>query len=210
MDLVKEFVSLLALLNPIGAIPFFLGLTAVQSRVEKRRTIRVASLSVAVVLAVAATAGERIIHFFGISVGSLQVGGGIVMLLMAIAMVNAQAGNTRSTTEERDEAESKDNIAVVPLAIPLMAGPGTISAMIIYAGKVSGWIDVGALIGIGAALGVVTFIALSLADPIANWIGRTGINITTRLMGLILSALAVEFIVNGLKALLPGLGPQTG
>jgi multiple antibiotic resistance protein len=209
VDLVKDFISLVALLNPIGAIPLFLSLTASQSSLEKRRTIRVASFSVAVVLAVSATAGERIIHFFGISVGSLQVGGGIVMLLMAISMVHAQAGNTRSTSEERHEAELKDNVAVVPLAIPLMAGPGTISAVIIYAGKASGWLEIGALIGVGAALGGLTFVALSLADPIARWIGRTGINITTRLMGLILSALAVEFIVNGLKALLPGLGPQT-
>jgi multiple antibiotic resistance protein len=207
VDLVKDFISLLALLNPIGAIPLFLSLSASQNRVERRRTIRIAAFSVAVVLAVSATVGEHIIRFFGISVGSLQVGGGIVMLLMAISMVHAQTGNTRSTTEERDEAEQKDNIAVVPLAIPLMAGPGTISAMIIYAGKAGGWLETGALIGIAAALGGVTLLALSLADPIANWIGRTGINITTRLMGLILSALAVEFIINGLKALLPGLGP---
>ena len=209
MDLIKEFVSLLALLNPIGAIPFFLGLTAGQSHAQKRRTISTASMSIAVVLAVAATAGERIIHFFGISIGSLQVGGGIVMLLMALSMINAQTGNARSTSEERDEAEQKDNVAVVPLAIPLMAGPGTISAVIIYAGKAANWLEIVALIGIGAVLAGLTYVALRLAEPIADWIGQTGINIATRLMGLLLSALAVEFVVNGIKALFPMLGPQT-
>ncbi|MDP9586989.1 UNVERIFIED_ORG: multiple antibiotic resistance protein [Burkholderia contaminans] len=149
--------------------------------------------------------GQQIIDFFGISVGSLEVGGGIIMLLMAINMLNAQIGNTRSTPEERYEAESKDNIAVVPLAIPLLTGPGSISTVIIYAANSHHWYERAGLVAIGAALAFLCFVAMRLAEPIANWIGRTGINIATRLMGLMLSALAVEFIVNGLRALLPAL-----
>src|SRR5580658_8527357 len=97
MNLLKSFISLLALINPVGAIPFCLSLTAVT-----------------------ALLGQQIIAFFGISVGSLEVGGGIIMLLMAINMLNAQVGNARSTPEERHEAEMKNSIAVVPLAIPLL------------------------------------------------------------------------------------------
>jgi MarC family membrane protein len=119
MDILKSFISLLALINPVGAIPFFMSLTANQSDVERRRTIRIAAISVFCVIAVTTLLGQQIIGFFGISVGSLQVGGGIIMLLMAINMLNAQIGNSRSTPEERHEAEQKDNIAVVPLAIPL-------------------------------------------------------------------------------------------
>ncbi|KVF68064.1 hypothetical protein WS75_30190 [Burkholderia sp. FL-7-2-10-S1-D7] len=205
MDLLKSFISLLALINPIGAVPFFLSLTAQQSDIERRRTIRIASVSVFCVMTVTTLLGQQIIDFFGISVGSLEVGGGIIMLLMAINMLNAQIGNTRSTPEERHEAELKDNIAVVPLAIPLLTGPGSISTAIVYAANSRHWYERAGLVAIGAVLALLCFFAMRLAEPIANWIGRTGINIATRLMGLMLSALAVEFIVNGLRALLPAL-----
>ncbi|MBN3816720.1 YchE family NAAT transporter [Paraburkholderia sp. Se-20369] len=205
MDLLKSFISLLALINPVGAVPFFLSLTAQQTDDERRRTIRIASVSVFCVITVTTLLGQQIIDFFGISVGSLEVGGGIIMLLMAISMLNAQAGNTRSTPEERHEAEQKDNIAVVPLAIPLLTGPGSISTVIIYAANSRHWYERAGLVAIGAILACLCFAAMRLAEPIANWIGRTGINIATRLMGLMLSALAVEFIVNGLRALLPAL-----
>jgi multiple antibiotic resistance protein len=157
------------------------------------------------VIAITALCGQQIISFFGISVGSLEVGGGIIMLLMAINMLNAQIGNARATPEERFEAESKDNIAVVPLAIPLLTGPGAISTVIIYSASFHHWYDRVSLIVIGAVLAALCFLSLKLAEPIARWVGRTGINIGTRLMGLMLSALAVEFIVDGLKALLPNL-----
>ncbi|CAJ2816514.1 MarC membrane protein [Burkholderia pseudomallei] len=205
MDLLKSFISLLALINPLGAVPFFLSLTAQQTEAERRHTIRIAAVSVFCVIAVTTLLGQQIIDFFGISVGSLEVGGGIIMLLMAISMLNAQIGNTRSTTEERDEAESKNSIAVVPLAIPLLTGPGSISTVIVYAANARHWYDRLGLVAIGAALALICFFAMRLAEPIAHWIGRTGINIVTRLMGLMLSALAVEFIVDGLKALLPAL-----
>jgi multiple antibiotic resistance protein len=205
MDILKSFISLLALINPVGAIPFFLSLTANHTETEQRRTIRIASISVFCVIAITALCGQQIISFFGISVGSLEVGGGIIMLLMAINMLNAQIGNARATPEERFEAESKDNIAVVPLAIPLLTGPGAISTVIIYSASFHHWYDRVSLIVIGAVLAALCFLSLKLAEPIARWVGRTGINIGTRLMGLMLSALAVEFIVDGLKALLPNL-----
>jgi len=205
MDLLKSFISLLALINPVGAVPFFLSLTSEHSEGERRRTIRIASISVFCVIAITTLLGQQIISFFGISVGSLEVGGGIIMLLMAVNMLNAQIGNTRATAEERDEAESKNSIAVVPLAIPLLTGPGTISTVIVYSAGALHWYDRIGLVAIGAAIAVICFGALSLADPIARWVGQTGINIGTRLMGLMLSALAVEFIVDGLKALLPNL-----
>ncbi|WP_420957018.1 MarC family protein [Burkholderia gladioli] len=205
MDLLKSFISLLALINPLGAVPFFLSLTASQGDEERRRTVRIAAVSVFFVIVVTTLLGQQIIRFFGISVGSLEVGGGIIMLLMAINMLNAQMGNARSTPEERDEAESKNSVAVVPLAIPLLTGPGSISTVIVYSANAAHWYDRLGLIAIGAVIAGLCFVAMRLAEPIAHWIGRTGINIATRLMGLMLSALAVEFIVNGLKALLPAL-----
>lgn len=205
MDSFKTFISLLALVNPLGAIPFFVSFTATNSRRERRRIIRVASLSVALVIAFSTLLGQQVINFFGISVDSFQVGGGIIVLLMAISMVNAQPGGTKTTPEEAVEGESKENIAVVPLAIPLLTGPGTISTVIIYADKAQGLWQMANLIGSGIAIGLLVFVALSAADPISRVLGRTGINVATRLMGLMLAAVGVELIVDGLIALIPAL-----
>ena len=106
MDTLKSFISLLALINPIGAIPFFISLTSQQTEAEKLRTIKIASISVAIVVAVSALLGQQIIEFFNISVASLQVGGGLIMIMMAMNMLNAQTGRTKATPEEEDEAEA--------------------------------------------------------------------------------------------------------
>ncbi len=205
MDSFKTFISLLALVNPLGAIPFFISFTIGNTRHERQKIVRVASLTVALVIAITTLAGQQFIDFFGISVNSFQVAGGIIMLLMAISMINAQPGGTKTTPEEAIEGELKDNIAVVPLAIPLLAGPGTISTVIIYSSEPGGWLQKLNLIGSGIAIAVLVFAALSAADPISRVLGRTGINVATRLMGLMLAALGVELIVDGLTALLPVL-----
>ena len=129
-----------------------------------------------------------------------------MILLMAIAMLNAQQGGARYTAEEGREGELKDNIAVVPLAIPLLAGPGAISTAIIYAHQAHTVVDIAMLVGAALLVAGAVATALYLADPIANRLGRTGINVATRIMGLILAAVAVEFIAQGLLQLFPILG----
>ncbi len=205
LDAFKTFISLLALVNPLGAIPFFISFTAGNTRRERQKIIRIASLAVALVIAITTLVGQQVINFFGISVNSFQVGGGIVMLLMAISMINAQPGGTKTTPEEAVEGEEKDNIAVVPLAIPLLTGPGTISTVIIYSDKADTVLQRVYLIGSGIAIGLLVFVALSAASPISRVLGRTGINVATRLMGLMLAALGVELIIDGLKAMIPML-----
>ena len=206
MDAFKTFISLLALVNPLGAIPFFITFTASNSRRERQKIVRIAALTVALVIAFTTLLGQQFINFFGISVNSFQVGGGIIMLLMAISMINAQPGGTKTTPEEAVEGELKENIAVVPLAIPLLTGPGTISTVIIYSSdQAGGLVQKLNLIGSGVAIALLVFVALSAADPISRVLGRTGINVATRLMGLMLAALGVELIVDGLTALIPAL-----
>lgn len=205
LDAFKTFISLLALVNPLGAIPFFISFTSNNTRRERQKIIRITSITVALVIIITALVGQRVIGFFGISISSFQVGGGIIMLLMAISMINAQPGGTRTTPEEAVEGELKNNIAVVPLAIPLLTGPGSISTVIIYAEKANSLWQLGGLIVGGLVIAVLTFGALSAADPISRVLGRTGINVATRLMGLMLAALGVELIADGLKALFPVL-----
>jgi multiple antibiotic resistance protein len=201
-------VSLFVIANPIGAIPVFISLTISEPEQVRRRTAKIAAATVAIVLVVSVFVGQPLLNFFGVSLPSFRVGGGILILLMAISMLQVRPSRVHSTPEETEEAESKDDIGVVPIGIPLVAGPGAISTMIIYADQAKGWLDIVCLMLIGILVALSVWIALRLANPIRNLLGRTGINIVTRLLGLILAAVAVEFIASGLAELLPGLAAK--
>ena len=205
MDSLKVFVALIALINPLGVLPMFISLTQDFSAVQKQRAIRTAAFTVVAVISTCALLGEQIIKFFGISTASLQVAGGLLILLMALNMLNAKMGGARTTDEELDEAEHKNTLGVVPLGIPLLTGPGAISTVIVYADKAKGAMDYAVIIGCGVGIAALVWITLQLADPINRIMGRSGINIATRIMGLLVAAVAVEFIVEGLKTMLPAL-----
>lgn len=205
MELLKPLVALLAIVNPVGVLPFFLSFTQNFSREQRRRTIRISAFSAGVVIAVSALAGLRIIEFFGISLASFQVGGGTLLLLSAISMLNAQPAETRpdDVTEGREKVDAGASIAVVPLTIPLLTGPATISTMVIYAEKTRHLWEQAMLVGYGVVIGLATYVTFSASGRIAKVLGRTGINVMTRLMGLILAALAVEVMSDGLVKLFP-------
>ena len=208
MDILKPLIALLAIVNPIGVLPFFIHFTEGFSREQRQRTIRVASISAFCVIAVSAVAGLRIIEFFGISLASFQVGGGMLLLVSALQMLNAQPAESRSAdlSEGGDKADAGDSIAIVPLTIPLLTGPATISTMVIYAEKTRHWWQLAILVGYGVVIGLAVWLSFSLSPRIARVLGRTGINVMTRLMGILLAALAVEVMSDGLVKLFPGLG----
>src|SRR6185436_11018743 len=158
-----------------------------------------------VVIAVSALAGLKIIEFFGISLASFQVGGGTLLLISALQMLNAQPAETRQedVTEGNTKVDAGDSIAVVPLTIPLLTGPATISTMVIYADKTRHWWEIAVLVGYGVVIGIAVWLAFSASGRIARVLGKTGINVMTRLMGLILAALAVEVMSDGLVKLFP-------
>jgi multiple antibiotic resistance protein len=207
MDILKPLIALLAIVNPIGVIPFYIHFTRGFSREQRRRTIYVAAISAFVVIAVSALAGLRIIEFFGISLASFQVGGGMLLLVSSLQMLNAQPAESRGAdlAEGSDKVDTGDSIAIVPLTIPLLTGPATISTMVIYAEKTRHWWQLAILVGYGIVIGLSVWIAFSLSGRIARVLGKTGINVMTRLMGLILAALAVEVMSDGLVKLFPGL-----
>jgi len=207
MDLLKPLIALLAIVNPIGVVPFFIHFTQSFTADERRRTIRISAFTAFVVIAVSALAGLKIIEFFGISLASFQVGGGTLLLISSLAMLNAQPAESKpSDMSDADEkVDAGASIAVVPLTIPLLTGPATISTMVIYAEKTRHVWELGVLVGYGVVIGVVTFFAFSAAGRIAKVLGRTGINVMTRLMGLILAAMAVELLADGLVKLFPVL-----
>ena len=126
----KFFVGMLAIVNPLGAIPLFLAMSSDRTSEDRRRIARNSAIAVAVVLIVAIWAGDAILGFLGIGIPAFRTGGGLLILLMAIAMLHGRQSHMRQTPNEADEASEKENIAVVPLAIPMMAGPGAVSLVI--------------------------------------------------------------------------------
>ena len=210
MDLLKPLIALLAIVNPIGVVPFFIHFTQAFSHEQRCQTIRVTSFTVFVVVAVSALAGLKILEFFGISLASFQVGGGTLLLISSLAMLNAQPAESKpgDLSESQEKIDAGASIAVVPLAIPLLTGPATISTVVIYAEKTRHIWELAALVGYGLVIGLVTYAALSASGRIAQVLGRTGINVMTRLMGLMLAAMAVELLADGLLKLFPVLaGP---
>ncbi len=204
-EYLKIFIGLLAIVNPFGAIPMFISMTIDENRNQRCKTINLVAFGVTIILLVTLFFGELLLQFFGITIDSFKVGGGILILLMAIAMLHAKTSQMRQTEEEAGESIDKESVAIVPLAMPLLAGPGAISTVILAAHKSTGVAHYGILVLSILLLSLVIWVVLRLSPWIAGRIGATGINIFTRIMGLILAAIAVEFIANGLKGLFPVL-----
>ncbi len=210
MDLLKPLIALLAIVNPVGVVPFFIHFTQTFSPEQRQRTIRISSFTAFLVIAVSALAGLKIIEFFGISLASFQVGGGTLLLISSLAMLNAQPAESKPSdmSDGEQKVDAGASIAVVPLTIPLLTGPATISTIVIYAEKTRHVWELAVLVGYGMVIGAVTFMAFTAAGRIAKVLGRTGINVMTRLMGLILAAMAVELLADGLIKLFPVLASQ--
>jgi multiple antibiotic resistance protein len=197
-------VTLVAVLDPFLAVPIFLAFVVSRSAAERLHLIHAVTLTVFLVLAGAALFGEALLGLIGASLPAFTAGGGLVLLLMALAMLNAEAGKVRQNPEEAKEMESRDLSGVVPLAVPLLAGPGAISTTIIAAQK-GGAQHVGIVIACIAAVCALLWIVLRLAERIGERMSMSALNVATRLFGLLLAAIAIEMLADGAKALLPGL-----
>lgn len=199
-------VALFTILTPFAAIPIFLALTDGYSRRAKRKAAVTATITVATVLTVSVLSGDALLALLGTSLPSFRVGGGIVLLLMGLSMLHAQVSPVQQTGPERAEAEARDNVGVVPLGLPLLAGPGSISTVIIENQRSSDWRHTAALIAVILGVCTTVYIFLWAADPIGRRMGTIGLNIVNRLFGLLLAAIAVEIMAKGLLALFPALG----
>ncbi len=203
-EYLRFVVTLTAVVDPFLAVPFFLTVTASRSEAESRRLAQVVALTVFLVLALAAFVGEALLELIGASLPAFRVGGGLVLLLMALAMLNAQAGGVRQSQAEAKEMEHGELQGVVPLAIPLLAGPGAISTAIIAAEGGSLAHQSAIVLCIGVVC-LVSWLTMRAASRIAARMGTTGLNVATRILGLLLAAMAVQTMAVGLKQLFPGL-----
>lgn len=204
-DYLEMLTAIIVIVDPLGAVPIFIGLTAEQSEHERAHTARVAVFAAGIVLVIACLLGAPLLKFFGIRIASFQIAGGILIFVLAMSMLNARISPAKQTQEEATEAVGKENVAVVPLAIPLLAGPAAISTIIIYAHRQEGWMIRGFLILAIAITIALVWILWQVSIPLSRRLGRTGMNNVTRVMGLLLAAIAVEFVAGGLGELFPFL-----
>lgn len=208
LDHVRFAITLFSILNPFAALPVFLALTEGRSEPYKAKTVRTAALAVFAILFVAALTGDVILRLIGASLAAFQVAGGVVLLLLGLSMLSARLSPQQQTPEEASEAGDRDAVAVVPIAMPLLVGPGSISATIIQMEHGSGFAHRVSVIGTLLVVCLLVWVVLRLAVPIGERLGRIGLNITNRIFGLLLASIAVQIFATGLRALFPVLnGP---
>jgi multiple antibiotic resistance protein len=202
--------TLFTIVNPVGAVGPFLAMTVGESAERRRNTARRASLTAAGVLAGSAMIGAFVFRFYGITLPALKIAGGILLFFIAFDMVNARPSRTKQTAEEQKEGVEKADVAVFPLGIPLLAGPGSIVSAFMLSDQAESVVRQMALYGAIAITGLAMYVTLREAPRLMKVLGQTGINVFSRLMGVILAAVAIQFIIDGLRMALPGLAGISG
>jgi multiple antibiotic resistance protein len=205
--LTTAFVTFLVTVDPFGVAPLFVGLTAHASAAERRRLAVRGVVIGSAILIVFALVGEPLLRALGIGLPAFRIAGGILLLLLAVDMVMARQSGLRTMTPGEDaETHSRSDISVFPLGIPLIAGPGAITSVVLLVGKVSGDIAAqAAVIGVLVGVLILTLICLLLAGQLMRLLGVTGINVISRVSGIVVAALAVQFMIDGVRAIWPGI-----
>lgn len=198
--LLAAFTTLLVIIDPIALVPLYVSLTQGMSDAQRRRTGIRAVLVASGILTVFGLVGEQLLELIGISLSAFRIAGGILLLLTALDMLFERRTQRRENKTHTPENEHIDDPSVVPLALPLLAGPGAIASMILLVGQAGGGV-VGFLVVEAVMLTVmlITFAGFLAAGPIARALGKTGTLLVTRLLGMLLAALAIQFIIDGIK-----------
>lgn len=205
-EIVKIFLAFIVLINPSGALGLFLQVTKDYDDKESKKIAQIACVAVFVAIAVFAVLGELLLKALGISLGSFRVAGGILLLLIAIGMMSGGSNPVKPKGNEVDvQTSSLTAVAVVPIAIPMIMGPGGISTVIIYSSHVQGIVGIAIILAIGLVISVFCYACLMAAGKISRFLGETGLNILGRIMGMLLAAVAVEVFIAGLKMIFPQL-----
>lgn len=192
------FTSVLFIVDPIAAIPTYLVITQQETRVERRRTALRACIAMTILLILFAATGTFLFRAFGITLAAFRTAGGLILWFVAMDMLRAER-RTQEGSEEVLEGQAKEDVALTPLAIPMLAGPGAISTVIVLSGQAHGPAQTVVVYGVIIATGILSFLALRLGEPLLTRLGRTGIRVVTRVMGLILAAVAVQLVFSGVK-----------
>jgi multiple antibiotic resistance protein len=198
--LLKFFTALFAVMNPLSVLPIFISMTSDKERPKvKLQTLT----TVVIIMFVTLFAGNQILHLFGITAGAFEAAGGIVIFLIALSMAQGKMSNMHTSPGEEQAGKTKDDPSAVPLAMPLLCGPGTIATIVVYHNYCTNMECYIGMTVIMLAVVFIVFCIFSTATKIQDMIGHTGIKIISRIMGIILASIAIEMIANGLKDILP-------
>lgn len=204
-DILKFSITLISIINPLGAIPVFLGFTKNHKNLNIKNVTNTCAIAVGTTIMVSLVCGQALLNFFGISVASFTIGGGLLLFTMAFSMISGHQSTTKINNEEIRSFDFEREIGIIPLAIPLLSGPGAISTSIIHAKNFTTPTHWVAGILMVMIIGLVIKVILSYADKIGEKLGQIGLNVMTRIMGLILLSMSIEMIAFGIKEILPVL-----
>ena len=198
--LLLAFSSIFFIVDPIACIPTFLALTAGDEQAHRRHMARRASWTCFLVLSGFALGGTLIFKMFGITLPAFRIAGGLIMILIGLDMVQARRSQTKETASETQQAMEKEDVGIIPLGVPMLAGPGSISTVMALMAQSATWQHSVSIIFVVAVTSFLSYWVLAAADRVGRRMGDTGIRILTRFMGLLLMAIAVQFILSGLTA----------
>lgn len=204
-EIIKIILAFVVLINPFSALGLFLNITKGYSAKERQKVAQIACVTVLIVISFFTLLGESVLAVLGISVGSFRVAGGILVFLIAINMMNGGGNPVKPNEDEVEVSSSLTASAVVPLAIPMMIGPGGISTVIIYSSQVKSLVEIVTILIAGVCISIFCYVSLMMAGKISRFLGETGLNILSRIMGMLLAAVAIEILVSGLRTLFPQL-----
>lgn len=204
-DILKFSITLLSIINPLGAIPVFLGFTKNHKNLNIKNVTNTCAIATSTTILISLICGQSLLNFFGISVASFTIGGGLLLFTMAFSMISGQQSNSRINSDEIRSFDFEREIGIIPLAIPLLSGPGAISTSIIHAKNFTTSIHWIAGIIMVVLIGILVKIILSYAQTIGDKLGQIGLNVLTRIMGLILLSMSIEMIAFGIKEIIPVL-----
>jgi MarC family membrane protein len=197
----RSFLTLFVVVDPVGIAPAFLALVGERPRAEQKRVARKAIAVAGAVLFGFALGGDFLLGHLGISIDAFRIAGGVLLFRIAVGMV--LASHQRETVEEEEEARSRQDVSVFPLAIPLIAGPGAMASLLILVGQAKGEAGkLAAVFGMTALVLGLTWLALRLSGQVGRVLRRTGVNVVTRVLGVLLAALAVQYVADGVRGLL--------
>ena len=191
----KAFVSIFIIVDPLGLVPYFITLTSGYSPSKRRRTVHLAIMTTIFVLTAFALFGNQILKLFGITIPAFRIAGGFIIFMVAIQMLQAQRTRLKATPEEEAHSYEQEEIGVVPLGTPMLAGPGAITTVIVLS-ESNLWVILASIL----ITALLAYVILLQANRISNLLGPTGLNIFIRLMGLVLAAVSVQFVIDGIKA----------
>ncbi len=193
------FTSVFVLVDPIASVPAFLAMTGHCDRARRRHMAMRASITCCAILALFALAGPAIFRLFGITMPAFKIAGGIILGLIGLDMLQARRSPTQETPGETSEGAEKEDVGIVPLGVPMLAGPGAISSVMVLMAQNPDWRHQSAILGAIALTALIALLVLAAADWVSSHLHRTGIAIFTRMMGLLLTAIAVQFVLNGFR-----------